>query len=205
MRLADFDFDLPPERIALRPASPRDAARLMVQRKDVGFDDRAVRDLPGLLAPGDLLVINDSRVVAARLKGVRDRSGATANVEITLHQRLAPDRWAAFAKPARRLAAGDAIAFGALSAHVEGRGEAGEVFLTFDRSGAALDAAVETAGEMPLPPYIAGKRAPDAADRRDYQTVFADDPGSWRRPPPGCISRRSFSTPWRRGRSAWST
>ncbi len=189
LSLADFDFDLPPDRIALRPSAPRDASRLMVYRDGepdrAAFDDLTMRDLPGVLRPGDLLVVNDSRVVAARLKGVRDRDGALAGVEITLHQRLAPDRWAAFAKPARRLIAGDAIAFGSLHARVESRGEAGEVFLAFDRCGSALDAAIEAEGSMPLPPYIAGKRAPDAADLSDYQTLFAHDPGSVAAPTAG--------------------
>ena len=185
MRLADFDFELPPERIALRPASPRHSARMMVCVGADAFEDRLVRDLPGLLRSGDLLVANDSRVICARMKGVRDRGGATATVEVTLHQRLGADRWAAFAKPARRLAAGDTVAFGSLVAKIEGRGEAGEVFLAFDRSGPALDAAIEAVGEMPLPPYIAGKRAPDAADLSDYQTVFADDAGSVAAPTAG--------------------
>ena len=158
---------------------------MLVVRSGGAFEDRRVRDLPDLLEPGDLLVVNDTRVIAARLSGVRDRMGATAKIEVTLHQRLAPDSWAAFAKPARRLAVGDSVAFGALGAKVVGRGEAGEVMLTFDRSGAALDAAIEREGAMPLPPYIAGKRPTDAADRDDYQTVYNRDPGSVAAPTAG--------------------
>jgi S-adenosylmethionine:tRNA ribosyltransferase-isomerase len=156
----------------------------MAQAQDE-FADLRMADLPSQLRAGDLLVVNDSRVVSARLSGVRTRGEAQARIEATLHKRLGPDRWAAFARPAKRLAAGDAIAFGGLSAQVAQTGEAGEVILAFDQAGAALDAAVERAGQMPLPPYIAGKRAPDEADRADYQTLFARDPGSVAAPTAG--------------------
>ena len=154
-------------------------------RPGQAFEDGRVFDLPNLLGPGDLLVVNDTRVIAARLSGVRDRDGAAAKIEVTLHRRLSPDSWAAFAKPARRLTRGDLVTFGTLGARVVGRGEAGEVMLAFDRSGAALDDAVEREGAMPLPPYIAGKRPTDIADRDDYQTVYNRDPGSVAAPTAG--------------------
>ncbi len=145
MRLADFDFDLPEARIALRPASPRDSARLLVVAEGGALADRRVHDLPDLLRPGDALVFNDTRVIAARLKGLRRRDDGVVAVEATLHQRLSPSRWSAFAKPGRRLAPGDRIAFGeagdracllaALEATVVEKGEGGEVTLAFDLAG----------------------------------------------------------------------
>lgn len=201
MRLSDFDFQLPDEAIALRPASPRDSARLLVVRPGEGLADRVVRELPELLQPGDALVFNDTRVIPARLKGVREAraegggDGAGAAVEATLHRRLAADRWAAFARPGKRLRAGDRVAFGAtgstacegerLDATVAAKGEGGEVELAFDLAGAALDQAVALHGEMPLPPYIAAKRGEDARDREDYQTVFARADGSVAAPTAG--------------------
>ena len=188
MRTADFDFELPEDCIALRPAEPRDAARLMVVGPDGAIEDRRVTELPRLLRPGDLLVCNDTRVIPARLNGLRERAGATVSVEATLHRRLAPDRWAAFMKPGKRLREGDRVRFGArgdglceateLDATVAAKGEAGEVTLAFDLSGAALDEAIAAHGVMPLPPYIAAKRPEDERDRRDYQTVFARHDGS---------------------------
>ena len=186
MRLSDFDFELPPGAIALRPAAPRDAARLLVVRPGLPLQDGAVRDLPGLLAPGDVLVVNDTRVIPARLSGVRTRGEATAAVEATLHRRLAPDRWTAFMRPGKRLAPGDPIRFGDdLHARVAAKHEGGEVELAFDLTGAALDAAVAQAGVMPLPPYIAAQRAQDAQDRDDYQTVYARADGSVAAPTAG--------------------
>ncbi|HEY8002624.1 MAG TPA: S-adenosylmethionine:tRNA ribosyltransferase-isomerase, partial [Phenylobacterium sp.] len=150
MQLADFDFDLPEERIALRPARPRDAARLLVVAPGGPLRDLAVRDLPGELRPGDVLVLNDTRVIPARLKGVRHRDGSQVAVEATLHRRLAGHRWTAFMRPGKRLAEGDRIVFGeasdracflgALDATVTGKGEGGEVTLGFDLSGPDLDA-----------------------------------------------------------------
>ena len=195
MRTADFDFDLPEDRIALRPAEPRDAARLLVVRPGGRLDDRRVADLPELLRPGDLLVFNDTRVIAARLTGVRERQGASVAVEATLHRRLAPDRWSAFMKPGKRLREGDRVRFAgrsaaaceaaALDASVAAKGEGGEVTLAFDLSGSWLDEAVAAHGLMPLPPYIAAKRAEDDRDRRDYQTVFAREDGSVAAPTAG--------------------
>ena len=188
MRTSDFDFELPEALIALRPAEPRDAARLLVVRPGGGLEDRTVRELPALLRAGDLLVFNDTRVIPARLSGVRERDGAPVRVEATLHRRLSPERWAAFMRPGKRLRQGDRVRFGAagnaacaavgLEATVVEKGEGGEVTLAFDLSGAMLDEAVAAHGAMPLPPYIAAKRAEDDRDRRDYQTVFARHDGS---------------------------
>ena len=188
MRLSDFDFDLPDDRIALRPADPRDSARLLVVRTCAPLEDRMVRDLPNLLAAGDVLVFNDTRVIPARLDGLRERDGQAAPVavEATLHRRTAPDGWTAFMRPGKRLRPGDAVRFGpGLLAHVEAKLDGGEVGLRFDLEGAALDAAVAAAGAMPLPPYIASKRPGDARDRADYQTVYARVDGSVAAPTAG--------------------
>ncbi len=178
MRLDEFDFDLPEALIALRPVRPRRASRLLVAQGD-GINDAQVADLGRFLAPGDLLVMNDTRVIPARLHGLRARPGAPAvPVEATL---IAPGdngAWQALARPGRRLREGDRIDFaGDLGATVLGR-DGAEVTLGFDRDGDGLAEALETAGEMPLPPYIAARRAADAADRTDYQTIFADRPGA---------------------------
>ena len=180
MRVADFDFELPPDRIALRPVSPRDAARLLVVDGE-RLEDRIVRDLPQLLRPGDLVIANDTRVIPARLAGRRGE----VRIEVTLHKRLGPARWAAFARPGKRLHVGDRVAFGALTATVEAKGEGGEVTLAFDREGEALDQAIEAEGVPPLPPYIASRRAVDARDRADYQTLHAEAPGSVAAPTAG--------------------
>jgi S-adenosylmethionine:tRNA ribosyltransferase-isomerase len=195
MRLADFDFELPENRIALRPASPRDAARLLVVGAGEGLTDLHVRDLPGLLAPGDALVFNDTRVIAARLKGVRARGEAAVAVEATLIKRVSSSRWTAFARPGRRLAVGDRVAFGEandracaltdLGAEVVAKHEGGEVTLAFELAGPDLDLAIEAHGAMPLPPYIAGRRAEDAQDFADYQTVYAREDGSVAAPTAG--------------------
>ncbi|MDP4023463.1 tRNA preQ1(34) S-adenosylmethionine ribosyltransferase-isomerase QueA [Methylobacterium sp. NEAU 140] len=201
MRVDLFDFDLPEASIALRPARPRDAARMLVVRPDDGLADRAVRDLPTLLRPGDALVFNDTRVIPARLFGRRHRPGASPDdpgvrVEALLHLREAPDRWRAFARPAKRLAPGDRLVFGEpgdgvacdlghLDATVADKGEAGEVSLRFDLAGPVLDERVAALGTLPLPPYIAGKRAADAADAGDYQTVYAREPGAVAAPTAG--------------------
>ncbi len=180
MRVDAFDFTLPRAQIAQHPVSPRDTARLLDLTGGAAAD-RHVRDLPALLRPGDLLVLNDTRVIPARLAG---RRGA-ARVEVTLHQRVADDTWDAFAKPAKRLRPGDRVVFGgALSAQVAAR-EGGEVRLRFDRTGAALDQAVATHGTVPLPPYIARPDGPEAGDRADYQTVFARTDGAVAAPTAG--------------------
>lgn len=183
MRLSDFDFDLPPSLIALRPAEPRDAARLLVVGEAGGLEDRIFRDLPGLLRPGDVLVLNDTRVIAARLSGRRERAGASAEISATLHRRVSACAWRAFVRPAKRLRVGNSVIFkgpggAGLRATVSARAEGGEVTLAFDRQGEALDAAIGEHGVMPLPPYIASRRPEDELDRLDYQTVFARTPGS---------------------------
>ena len=199
MKTADFDFDLPEDRIALRPVEPRDSARLLVVR-DGALDDRIIRDLPDFLQPGDALVFNDTRVIPARLSGVRRRPGPegqtlTIAVEATLHHRDAPDVWSAFMKPGKRIKPGDRIRFGPmtdgacelgrLDATVEAKGEDGLVTLRFDLSGPVLDDAIRDVGVMPLPPYIAAKRAEDDRDRSDYQTVYAAHDGSVAAPTAG--------------------
>ena len=188
MRVDLFDFDLPEERIALRPASPREAARLLVVRPGAAdpCEDRRVGDLPALLKAGDALVFNDTRVIPAQLEGMRHRAGAGEQpVSVTLHMRVAIDCWKAFAKPGRRIKAGDRIAFGNLTATVGQKGEGGEVTLRFDASGLALDRAIAAVGHVPLPPYIASKRDDDAADRRDYQTIYAREEGAVAAPTAG--------------------
>jgi S-adenosylmethionine:tRNA ribosyltransferase-isomerase len=185
MDVSLFDFDLPEERIALRPASPRDSARLMVVHSDGRIEHRRMRDLPDYVEGGDALVINDTRVIPARLYGARLRDAGPAKIEILLHRRLAPDRFAVLVRPARKLQSGDVLMFGSLEARVAARGEGGEAEVEFGLSGAALDVAIATQGEMPLPPYIAGKRKADAQDRVDYQTVFAREAGSVAAPTAG--------------------
>ncbi len=201
MRVTEFDFDLPPERIALRPASPRDAAKLLVVRPD-GLEDGMVRELPGLLRRGDVLVFNDSKVIPAALSGHRvGRGGTTPGIEALLHMRLGPARWKAFAKPGKKLRQGDRLRFGGegrvcltgtLDATVEEQGEAGEVTLAFDLFGPVLDEAIALVGEMPLPPYIAGKRPPDDQDRSDYQTLFAREEGAVAAPTAGLHFTRAL-------------
>ena len=185
MRVSDFDFDLPPERIALRPVSSRDASKLLVVRQE-GREDRIFRELPDLLRAGDVLVFNNTRVIPAALSGHRfGRGGTTPKIEALLHMRLDGHRWKAFVKPAKKLEAGDRLRFGALDATVEAKGEAGEVTLAFDLNGPALDEAIAAVGEVPLPPYIAGKRGTDAQDRQDYQTVYAEKEGAVAAPTAG--------------------
>jgi S-adenosylmethionine:tRNA ribosyltransferase-isomerase len=188
MRVDQFDFSLPDELIALRPAVPRDASRLMVVHADGRIEHAHMRDFPGFLRRGDVLAVNDTRVLPARLHGLRAarvEGGPSAKIEILLHRRLAPNRFSALSRPARRLAAGDRLTFGALEAVVSARGEGGEAEIAFSLSGVALDAALATQGEMPLPPYIAGKRKPDARDAQDYQTIFARADGSVAAPTAG--------------------
>ena len=188
MKLSDFDFDLPEELIALRPAIPRDSARLLVVRGREGkFEDRSVRDLPQLLKSGDIIVANDTRVLRAALLGRRPARGERGDVEIevNLNSRLSPFEWSAFARPGKRLKEGDTIAFAnGLMAIVISKSEA-EVRLGFNRTGAVLDAAIDAAGDMPIPPYIASKRPADEADASDYQTLFARETGSVAAPTAG--------------------
>ena len=180
MRVEDFDFELPDERIALRPASPRDSARLLQMKPD-GLSDHVVRELPLLLRAGDVLVGNDTRVIPAWLSGLKGE----ARIDVTLHMRLGPMEWLAFVRNSRRLKAGDRVAFGPeLDGIVEGKGEGGEVHWRFE-SADPLEVALEKAGQMPLPPYIARKRGVDAADKADYQTIFAREDGAVAAPTAG--------------------
>jgi len=181
MKLDDFDFHLPEGLIATRPARPRSSARLLVAEGDA-MRDLHVRDLTELLGPGDLLVLNDTKVIPARLSGTRTRQTpqgeATARIEVTLLEPTADGGWKALAKPLRKLKQGETIRFGeTLSAEVAEIAEA-ELVLRFDATGEAFDAALDKVGAMPLPPYIAALRAPDAADREDYQTVWANRSGA---------------------------
>ena len=185
MDVSLFDFELPEERIALRPAVPRDAARLLVVHGDGRLEHRMVRDLPDYLRAGDGLLLNDTKVIPARLFGQRLRAAGPAKIEVLLHRRVAPDRYAVLARPARKLAVGDALVFGDLKAEVAVRGDNGEAEIRFALSGAALDMAIAAQGEMPLPPYIAGKRKADTQDRTDYQTMFARAEGSVAAPTAG--------------------
>ena len=196
MRVDAFDFVLPPECIALKPADPRDSARMLIVGPDGDLADAHVRDLPDFLKPGDALVVNDTRVIPARLEGVRVRGEAVASIEATLIERIDDCRWRALARPAKRLEPGERIRFGeaaesmacllgALDAEVEEKGEAGEVLLRFEFMGAALDEAIERLGNPPLPPYIASRRAPSDSDRADYQTMFAAKPGAVAAPTAG--------------------
>ena len=194
MRVDLFDFDLPEEHIALRPAEPRDSARMLVVRPSDDLSDRSVRDLPSLLNAGDVLVFNDTKVIPAQLRGIRRRGEAQAQVDATLHMRMAPDRWLAFMRPGKRIAAGDRIHFGhdvnscflgQLDATVIEKGEAGEALLGFDLSGPFLDEALRAVGHIPLPPYIASKRDDDARDLTDYQTIYAKEEGAVAAPTAG--------------------
>ncbi|MEZ5817216.1 MAG: tRNA preQ1(34) S-adenosylmethionine ribosyltransferase-isomerase QueA [Hyphomicrobiaceae bacterium] len=198
MRTDLFDFDLPDDLIALRPTAPRDAARLLTVRPPYRvqgqswvsppvLEDRTVRDLPALLAPGDAVVVNDTKVIPAALEGTRERNGHVAHVSFNLIKRVDESRWRAFARPAKRLEVGDRVVFqaegrvclaGSLSAVVRDKLEAGEVELAFSLHSAFLDEAIAALGDMPLPPYIALKRAPDESDRTSYQTMFATREGA---------------------------
>lgn len=197
MRVDLFDFELPDSSIALRPPVPRDAGRLLVVRPGEGLEDRRVRDLAQLLRRGDALVFNDTRVIPARLAGIRHRPGSPGlRMEAMLHLREAADTWRAFARPGKRLAAGDRVSFGrhgtsepcelgGLDATLTAKGEGGEITLRFDLAGPALDDAIAAIGDLPLPPYIAGKRPTDAQDATDYQTVYAREPGAVAAPTAG--------------------
>lgn len=194
MRTDLFDFELPDDLIALHPLSPRDASRLLVVRPGQPPDNHVFCDLPGLLRPGDCLVFNDTRVVPAALRGLRLRGEQVAEIDFNLHARVDDNSWRAFARPAKRLTAGDRILFrqnqtgglvNSLEATVAGKGDAGEVTLAFDLAGPDLDAAIAAVGQMPLPPYIAARRAPDETDRVSYQTIYATREGAVAAPTAG--------------------
>jgi S-adenosylmethionine:tRNA ribosyltransferase-isomerase len=197
MRTDLFDFDLPADRVALRPAVPRDAARLLVvwPGQSPELADRKITDLADMLRRGDALVVNDSKVIAARLKGRRIGRGTTEPaIDATLHKRIDGSHWRAFILGSKKVQAGDTLRFGAegrvcfldeLDAQVLQKHEGGEVTLSFSFHGPVLDQAIAERGAMPLPPYIAARRAPDEQDRADYQTLFARDDGSVAAPTAG--------------------
>jgi S-adenosylmethionine:tRNA ribosyltransferase-isomerase len=194
MRTDLFDFDLPQGAIALRPASPRDAARMLVVEASGALQDRVVRELPDWLRPGDALVVNDTKVIAAQLSGRRIGRDTEPRIDATLIKRLDGSRWQALVKPAKKLVPGDMVRFGhegrvcllgQLDATVESKGEAGEIILAFTLHGPVLDQAIAELGAPPLPPYIASKRAPDDRDAADYQTMFAANEGAVAAPTAG--------------------
>jgi S-adenosylmethionine:tRNA ribosyltransferase-isomerase len=194
MRTDLFDFELPAGSIALRPASPRDSARMLVVRAGVALGDRSIADLPALLEPGDQLVVNDTKVIAAQLTGRRIGRQTEPKIEATLIKRLDGSRWQALVRPARKLSEGDIVRFGNegracllghLDAEVAHKGEAGEITLSFSFHGPALDQAIADLGRPPLPPYIASKRPADDRDALDYQTMFALNEGAVAAPTAG--------------------
>jgi S-adenosylmethionine:tRNA ribosyltransferase-isomerase len=194
MRTDLFDFELPPESIALRPASPRDSARMLIVQPDGVLRDGSVTDLPRWLEAGDQIVVNDTKVISAQLSGRRIGRDTEPKIEATLIKRLDGSRWQALVKPAKKLAQGDVVRFGNegrvcllghLDAEVEHKGDDGEVTLSFSFHGPALDQAIADLGHPPLPPYIASKRAPDERDTADYQTMFAANEGAVAAPTAG--------------------
>ncbi|MGB3336174.1 MAG: tRNA preQ1(34) S-adenosylmethionine ribosyltransferase-isomerase QueA [Devosia sp.] len=190
MRVSDFDFELPEKLIALHPAEPRDSARLLLVDPEVGLSDRHIPDLLWLLKPGDVLVVNDTRVLPAELRGTRVRGENRASVSFNLHKRVDLHTWRAFARPAKKLALLDRLELGngqadALVARVAGKGDTGEVTLEFDLGGAQLDEAIKSHGAMPLPPYIGAKRDVEERDLVDYQTVYAAEDGAVAAPTAG--------------------
>jgi S-adenosylmethionine:tRNA ribosyltransferase-isomerase len=194
MRTDLFDFELPPSSIALRPAIPRDSARLLVVRPGAALQDQTVADLPQWLRSGDQLVVNDTKVIAAQLTGRRIGRDSEPKIEATLIKRLDGSRWQALVKPAKKLAQGDIVRFGNegklcflghLDAEVEHKGEDGEITLSFSFHGPSLDQAIGDLGAPPLPPYIVSKRTPDERDVADYQTMFAINEGAVAAPTAG--------------------
>jgi S-adenosylmethionine:tRNA ribosyltransferase-isomerase len=194
MRTDLFDFELPAASIALRPVSPRDSARMLVVRPGAVLHDRIVADLPQWLEPGDQLVVNDTKVISAQLKGRRIGRDTEPKIEATLIKRLDGSRWQALVRPARKLSEGDVVRFGNegrvcllghLDAQVEHKGGDGEVTLAFSFHGPALDSAIADLGSPPLPPYIASRRAADGQDDADYQTMFAVHEGAVAAPTAG--------------------
>ena len=194
MRTDLFDFELPAGHIALRPARPRDSAAMLVVQADGVLRDRRVAELPLLLEPGDQLVVNDTKVISAQLKGRRIGRDTEPKIEATLIKRLNGSRWQALVRPAKKLAQGDVVLFGNegkvcllghLDAQVEHKGDDGEITLSFSFHGPSLDSAIADLGAPPLPPYIASKRAPDERDAADYQTMFAANEGAVAAPTAG--------------------
>ena len=203
MRTDLFDFELPAGSIALRPVSPRDSARMLIVQPDGVLLDRVVADLPHWLEPGDQLVVNDTKVISAQLRGRRIGRDTEPKIEATLIKRLDGSRWQALVKPAKKLSEGDVVRFGNegkvcllghLDAGVEHKGEDGEVTLSFSFHGPALDQAIADLGAPPLPPYIASKRAPDDRDASDYQTMFAVNEGAVAAPTAGLHFTQALET-----------
>ena len=182
MKVDDFDYKLPPERIANRPARPRDSARMLVIDSD-RRSDRTVRDLPDILNPGDHLILNDTQVLAARIAGVRQSDRGQAKVEVTLDRPLGNKHWTALAKPARRLRTGDTLEFQGLRATVMVTGERGLVTLRFNLNDVDVLSVLRDIEQTPLPPYL--NRNTDADDHSDYQTIFATNPGAVAAPTAG--------------------
>lgn len=197
MLVSDFEFNLPNERIALQPVEPRDAARLLVVDPACGVEGLRVHDLPTLIRSEDVLVINDTRVIPARLTGIRHRGASSIKVEVMLHKREDPSTWLAFARPGKKLSADDVISFYTKSEAVNAAAEVvcraevlekrngGEVLLRFSESGSAFERVLAEIGQTPLPPYIASKRAPDQHDESNYQTIFAKHSGAVAAPTAG--------------------
>ncbi len=189
MRVCDFDFDLPETCIALRPHVPREAAKLLVVQPSLPFNDKLISDLPQFLRAGDALVVNNTKVIRARLNGIRVRGEHQAKIEVMLHQRVDACSWRAFIRPAKKLELGESIHFGqdnnGFSAQLTEKGEFGEVLIVFNQIGARLDTAIALHGELPLPPYIMSKRGVDEQDLTDYQTIFADEEGAVAAPTAG--------------------
>src|SRR6195952_2417482 len=194
MRTDLFDFELPASSIALRPASPRDSARMLVVRPGAALQDQTVANLPQFLKPGDQLVVNATKVTAPQPTGRRIGRDAEPKIEATLIKRLDGSRWQALVKPAKKLTQGDIVRFGNegkvcflghLDAEVEHKGEDGEITLSFSFHGPSLDQAIADLGSPPLPPYIASKRTPDERDADDYQTMFAANEGAVAAPTAG--------------------
>lgn len=190
MRVDLFDFELPEERIALRPAVPREAAKMLViKNDDKDLEDARVSDFVGFLKAGDAVVFNDTRVIPAQLEGLRIRGENELKVQSTLHMRVAGNEWKAFIRPAKRVKVGDHIIFKSavmqLRAEVTDKADGGEVSLRFEKSGADLDVAIVQTGRIPLPPYIASKRGEDEQDKTDYQTIYAKDAGAVAAPTAG--------------------
>lgn len=193
MKVDLFDFDLPDDRIALHPASPRDSAKMLVVGPGGSLEDRIVTDLEAILKPGDVLVVNDTRVIPAELRGLRHRGEYAASVSFNLHKRIDGNKWLAFARPAKRLKPDDRVVFGATSevcmldelAATVVAVEEGQVTLAFDFSDAVLDEAIKARGAMPLPPYIGAKRELEERDKTDYQTVYARHDGAVAAPTAG--------------------
>lgn len=185
MRVDLFDYPLPPENIALAPLPVRENARLLHVPTFGGVIDRTIADLPRLVRPGDALVVNDTRVIPARLLGFRHRGAVSARIEGVLIKRLDASRWQCLLRPAKKLQRGEILHFGSLSARVEEKQTGGEILLAFDRQGAALDEALEREGRTPLPPYIEKRRPLTEQDREDYQTIFAKNAGAVAAPTAG--------------------